>query len=77
LTLLSHIPKTIAIRRYIIGGLNEEHDDEKLKREIYCTQFFYEIWKCFEADVERITYYDCFGNILYEYSVDSNVCQEI
>ncbi|MHB8276823.1 MAG: hypothetical protein ACYDIA_04100 [Candidatus Humimicrobiaceae bacterium] len=52
-------------------------DDEKLKREIHCTQFLYEIWKYFKTDIVKITYYDCFGNSLYEYSVDSNVCQEI
>lgn len=52
-------------------------DDEKLKREIHCTQFLYNIWIKFPTGIVKITYYDSAGNSLYEYSVNNNICQDI
>jgi hypothetical protein len=51
--------------------------DEKIQREIHCTQFLYNIWDKFETDIVKITYYDSATRNLYEYSVNGEVCQDI
>lgn len=52
-------------------------DDEKLKREIHCTQFLYNIWIKFPTEIVKIIYYNSAGNSLYEYSVNNSICQDI
>ena len=52
-------------------------DDAQTRREIHCTQFLYNIWIEFPAQIINIIYCDSMGRKLYEYSTKGEICQRI